>query len=167
MRITNTFLLCLAMIFSQSVYAADKDESKAPVQISADSLQVMEQQGTSIYQGQVKIKQGSFELSGDEVIVKHPNNQLKTLTAKGKPANFQRYIQEEKTWVKGQAEQITYDAKSRIVTLTGNASVEQSSKHRISGPELIYDIEKQTLQANSSPSQKQRISVTLTPDTEN
>ncbi|WP_319380040.1 lipopolysaccharide transport periplasmic protein LptA [Thiomicrorhabdus sp.] len=166
MRTLHMLLFCLAAI-SQSVYAEEKDESKTPVQIDADRLQVLEQQGTSIYQGHVNIKQGSFELRGDEVEVKHPGNQLNTLIAKGQPASFQRYLREEKTLVKGRAQQIIYDAKNRIVTLKGNAEIEQSSKHKISGPELVYDIQNQTLQASSLPNQKQRISVTLTPDSGN
>lgn len=154
----------LSLFLSHGVQAEEKtkDDSKQPVEIFADQLISNEKQGTSRYQGSVKIVQGSFTLLGDNVKIMHPNNQLENIYAVGKPAKFKQFNPKENAWVQGEAKEIFYNAKLKTVKLSGSAVVEQDNKHQIKGENLVYDIDKQTLEGSGN--QTQRIQVILQPN---
>jgi len=158
-------LLTLLLTLSFNIQAADNDNfSQQPVEIQANQLTSSEKEGRSIYQGKVHIQQGAFELNGDKVTIEHPNNQIQTLIAIGTPAKFKRFNPKDDSWVTGHAEQIIYNADKRIVTLIGNAQVQQPNKHQITGPKLSYDLNRQLLNATGNQQSNQRISVTLQPN---
>lgn len=152
-----------ASVASSTSQNSSLSDDKQPIQIQADSLQASEKQGKSVYSGNVEIKQGSLLINGDRIEVKHPNGQLQKVTTIGKPASFKRYNPTENAWVIGQANNIEYDTLKKTVKLSGNAQVEQPGKHLIKGSVLFYDLTKQTLNANSSETKKQRVSVTFSP----
>lgn len=163
----NRFSLLLLMIglqclFSAKTLAQTKD-SQQPLQITADRLVTNEKTGASEYQGKVQIIQGSFSLNGDKVEISHPDNRLKSIRATGKPADFKQFNIEEQAWVTGKANQIFYNADNKTLRLSGNAEIRQDNKHQIKGENLLYDFEKQTLQASGD--NKQRIEVILQPNT--
>ncbi|QCU89610.1 lipopolysaccharide transport periplasmic protein LptA [Thiomicrorhabdus sediminis] len=157
-------LLLLVCSWLATPYAlAQTDESKQPIEISADSLISNEKSGLSTYRGNVVVKQGKITLNGDTVTVHHPDGELTTVKASGNPARFKRYDEKAQSWMTGEAQQIDYDAVKQTLIMTGQAKAEQPGKHLITGPKLVYDMQQQTLQANSTAEEKQRISVTLNP----
>jgi len=167
LRFIPNLFLSLIFISSFSV-AENKKPSKIPdeqqsVNISADSLKSSEKEGKSVYKGNVVVTQGSLTLKGDIINITHPNNQLTEVIATGKPANFKRFSQAEQAWLTGKANRIEYHTQNRTVLLIGDAQVEQPGKHIITGPKLFYDIANQTLQAQSTKTEKKRISVTFNP----
>lgn len=166
--ITLTLLgLTSLMISNQAICQTQSNlpDEQQPVNISADSLIASEKTGKSVYKGNVIITQGSLTLKGETVDISHPKNQLTTVIATGNPATFKRYSQVDQAWLKGRAQKIEYNALNKTVLLVGDALVEQPGKHVISGPKLFYNIEQQTLKAQSSDTEKKRISVTLNPAT--
>lgn len=138
-------------------------DEQQPVNILADRLEVDESKGKSTYSGHVVITQGSMTLTGDSVVVIHPNSQVQTIQSTGKPSTFKRFNPTEQAWLQGHANQIDYHAINKTVLLQGNAQVEQPGDHIITGPELFYDMAQQTLKAQSTANEKQRISVTINP----
>ena len=160
----SLFLAGFIMLGALSSTQAASLSSKAPLQIVADELIADEKSGISEYRGSVVITQDKFKLSGDVIKIKHPKNQLQTILVVGKPAKFEQYLQEDKNWVRGQANQILYNAVTEKVELTGTAIVQQDQKHEIKGESLTYDLANETLQAKGSKSTKQRIEVTLQPE---
>lgn len=166
LRLIQTALFSLFFTSSVCVAEAQIADDKQPIKISADSLLASEKQGRSTYKGNVIIKQGSLTLKGDKVDVSHPKGKLTKVTATGNRASFKRFSTVDQAWLKGKAERIEYHALDKTVLLVGNAEVEQPGKHVITGPKLFYDIAKQTLQAQSTEAEKERISVTFNPATE-
>jgi len=166
-RFTLTATLTLASLvaapFAMSETKSTIPDEQQPVNITANSLMASEKTGKSVYTGNVVITQGSLTLKGDVVNISHPKNQLTRVIATGNPATFKRYSQVDQAWLKGKAQKIEYNVLNKTVLLIGNALVEQPGKHLISGPELFYNIENQTLQAQSTKTEKKRISVTLNP----
>ncbi|WEJ63190.1 lipopolysaccharide transport periplasmic protein LptA [Thiomicrorhabdus lithotrophica] len=172
MQKVNRFIptLLLSLIFVSGANAAteskstpSKPDEQQPVNISANSLKASEKEGKSLYSGNVIVTQGSLTLKGDVINISHPNNQVTEVIATGKQASFKRFSQIDQAWLKGKANKIEYHAQNRTVLLIGNAQVEQPGKHIIKGPRLFYDIANQTLQAQSTETEKKRISVTFTP----
>ena len=161
--ISTLFSGLMLPTFSHAAGATTPDDEQ-PVNISADSLDIQEQAGVSIYSGNVEVTQGSMTLKGDKITIQHPNRALQSIKVIGKPALFKRLDPETQTWVNGEANTINYNAQKKIAILIGSAKVEQPGKHLITGPELTYDMLNKTLKAQSTPQEKRRISVTLTPE---
>ena len=159
----SLFFVSAANAATESKSTPNKPDEQQPVNISANSLKANEKEGKSIYSGKVVVTQGSLTLKGDVINISHPNNQLTEVIATGKQASFKRFSQIDQAWLKGKANKIEYHAQNRTVLLIGNAQVEQPGKHIIKGPKLFYDIANQTLQAQSTETEKKRISVTFTP----
>ncbi|MBO1922967.1 lipopolysaccharide transport periplasmic protein LptA [Thiomicrorhabdus sp. 6S3-12] len=139
-------------------------ESQEPIKISADRLMVNEKQGVSRYQGNVLVNQGSLQLQGEQIEIVHPGNQLKKIEILGKPARFQRMDISTQSLTRGEADKIIYQAEKDILTFIGNARVEENGKHQISGSKLVYDLQKQTLQAQSDSQKQNRVEVILVPE---
>ena len=165
-KLLFTSVLLMASSTLSLAAPTNTPDNKQPVNIQADQLQASEKAGKSIYSGNVVVTQGSLTIKGDQIEVLHPKGKLSQAITTGTPAIFKRYNQTEKAWVNGKANRIEYDTKAKTVLLIGDAEVEQPGKHKISGSKLFYDLEKQLLNANSSPEDKKRVSVTFTPETD-
>lgn len=166
---TTLFLALLLSSVTLPVSADDANnnalaDAQQPIEISADALDIQDQTGTSIYLGNVEISQGSLSLKGDKITIKHPDRALQSVDVIGQQANFKRFDTESETWVTGQADNIIYNAADKTLLLIGSAKLEQPGKHLITGPELTYDMVNKTLKAQSTATQKERISVTLMPE---
>ncbi|MDY0135873.1 MAG: lipopolysaccharide transport periplasmic protein LptA [Thiomicrospira sp.] len=163
MRLNLLWLSLSLLALSPAAWTQNNNEAGLPITIEADSLVAQEQQGISLYQGDVVATQGRFSLQGEQLEITHPNQQLERLHMSGKPAQFKRYLEQQQAWVSGHADTIIYHAQSKQIELIGNAYIEQEGTHTISGPTLYYDLNKETLQANGSVEQPGRVSVTITP----
>ncbi|MDG6773582.1 lipopolysaccharide transport periplasmic protein LptA [Thiomicrorhabdus sp. ZW0627] len=139
-------------------------DEEQPIHITADALDIQDQQGISVYTGNVEVIQGSLTLNGDKITIHHPKREIEWIQVDGKPAKFKRFDQAEQSWINGKADFIDYRANTKTVLLKGDAKVEQPGKQLITGPELFYDMKNKTLQANSTPEEKKRISVTIMPE---
>lgn len=145
-----------------SANAEDPDAQK-PIEIKADQLQFSNKQGKSIYIGHVVITQGSMELKGDKVILFHPQQKIQKVEVLGQLAQFKKYLAADKKWIQGHAQTIIYWAQNSKIRLTGQAFLQQGEDNQISGPELIYDLKQQTLQAQPTRTEKSRIHVIIQP----
>ena len=161
--LSRLIFACAANAATESKSTPSKPDEQQPVNISANSLKASEKEGKSLYSGNVIVTQGSLTLKGDVINISHPNNQVTEVIATGKQASFKRFSQIDQAWLKGKANKIEYHAQNRTGLLIGNDQVDQPGKHIIKGPRLFYDIANQTLQAQSTETEKKRISVTFTP----
>jgi len=161
--IFGLFAFSQATLANEAKPVSQQADETQPVQITANSLKANEKAGKSVYKGNVIVTQGSLTLKGDSIDISHPKGQLQQVIALGKPATFKRYSQVDQAWLKGRANKIQYNPIAKTVLLEGNAQVEEPGKHIITGPKLFYDITNQTLQAQSTATEKKRISVTFNP----
>ncbi|BBP45295.1 hypothetical protein THMIRHAS_06680 [Thiosulfatimonas sediminis] len=162
----GTLLLCV-LVFSLPAISAERNlEKNDAISIKADQLLVQEKQGISRYQGNVEVQQGALQLAGDQIEITHPNNQLQKIEISGNPATFERIDPQTKTLTKGQAKTIRYVSKTDTLTFIGDAQVAEDGKHKISGAKLVYDLQQQTLQAESDAQNKERVEVILIPNTQ-
>jgi lipopolysaccharide export system protein LptA len=166
-RKASLLLVIASTLLSVNVYAQQQNNTLAddeqPINIKADQLKSSEKKGQSTYTGSVVVTQGSLTIMGDKIDVFHPDGNMDKSITFGNPATFKRFNVEEQAWVHGQAKTIEYNSKAGTVLLIGSAQVEQPGKHVITGPKLYYNMTEQTLEAQSTPEEKKRISVTFTP----
>jgi lipopolysaccharide export system protein LptA len=165
-RGTFSLMLALSILFcafsAQAENAANTSDENLPVEVTADSLNAKDKEGISVYQGNVVITQGTTTIKGDKVTLHHPQRKISTAIVIGKPATFKRYLEEEKGWVTGHADKITYSTAQKTLLLEGHAQVVQEGKNSITGPKILYDLTRKTLSAKGE--KQERIKMIFTPD---
>jgi len=111
--------LLLGLLPLQSI-ALDSDRDQA-IEIEADRLEVREQEKISIYEGNVKLVQGSLNISSDRLVI-HFNdaNELTLMEMTGQPARF-RQLDNERQEMLGEAEQIDYTESASLLELRRSA----------------------------------------------
>ncbi len=111
--------LLLGLLPLQST-ALDSDRDQA-IEIEADHLEVREQEKISIYEGNVKLVQGSLNISSDRLVI-HFNdaNELTLMEMTGQPARF-RQLDNARQEMLGEAEQIDYTESESLLELRRSA----------------------------------------------
>jgi lipopolysaccharide export system protein LptA len=102
-------------------------------------------------------------LQSDQATLEVRDDRIARATVTGNPAHFEQRRTDGLGTEQGHAKQMVYDVKAGTVTLAGDAWISQG-RNEISGPSIVYDILKQSVQASSSGS-SQRVHITITPQT--
>jgi len=100
--------------------ALDSDREQ-PIEVVADRLEVREQENISIYEGNVKLTQGSLNILSDRLII-HSNdlNELTMMEMTGQPASF-RQLDNEQQEMLGEGLEIDYIASKSVLELRRSA----------------------------------------------
>lgn len=133
---------------------SDRDQ---PVNIEADSAELSQQAGQTIYRGHVKLSQGSLKITADEIVISVSEGTLKTLVATGQQATLSQLIDPEKPIVAATANTINYDIAAESLLLEGNANIEHGES-RVEGNRLEYFIKDEKVQA------EERVRMTIQTD---
>lgn len=155
------FLSAMLLALSNMAYSLPSDKD-APVNIEADSGEIDQATGTTIYQGDVIITQGSMQLEAQKVTVLYKNKKPHRLTATGGPARFKQKPDESKPWVHGKGNKIVYLMHSEELILTDNAELQQGGDS-FRSDRIVYDRVKAKLKAGAAAEGKQRVNVTIQP----
>ena len=138
---------------------AAPDDRKQPIQLAADSVSMDEGQRTSVYRGQVELRQGSLWVRADQVRVQHDkNNKPIKLVAVGSPARFQQGTAE--TLIKASAKRADYVVLSAQLTLSGDATLIQAGD-TIKSDRIVYNRQQNILKAGNAADGKQRVQIML------
>lgn len=125
------------------VHALPTDKNQA-LRISAEKQEIDLKQDTVVYIGDVKLIQGTLEISADKIRVRRDKNQEpESFTAEGNPARYQQQPEEGKPVIHAEAGTIDYNTKTEQLTLDKNVSIEQNGSVTKAG-HVDYDIKSQT-----------------------
>ena len=113
-------------------------DAALPVEITADSLDVNQADGTATFAGNVLIGQGDMRLSAESVIVEYGESedgktQITRLLASGGVT----LVSADEA---AEADEAVYDVVQGVVSLTGNVLVTQGPA-AISGDQLVVNLE--------------------------
>lgn len=141
----NIALLSTLSMYSLTAFALPSDRNQA-ISLVADKATYNDKTGLTTYTGNVVIEQGSMKLQAAAVTAQlNKARQMSTITATGNPARFQQQSDANKL-AKGQAQKIVYSADTGIITLNGNAVVDQDGAS-IRGATLRYSMNKGDIEA--------------------
>ena len=159
---TFVFVFLLSSI---QLKAVDSDRFQ-PIQIQADGATVDENQGKSIYVGNVTIHQGTLEVTADKVEIYTEKSQVTQIVARGedkpgKPAHYKQQTNENNDEVSASASKITYLVREERLHLSGNAVLKQVND-TFSGELLYYDLRKGIVNLDSGGGTN-RVNMTITP----
>lgn len=153
-----TWSLTLA---SSSAYAIDPN-STLPIDIESDTATLNEPHGTSLYEGNVIISQGSTRLLAERILVSAPNQKITSIEASGGPAHFEQQDESNKM-IRGLADKITYIAKDSKLRFEGNAELSQQN-NSFSGDLIEYDIAKRAIKAQGDEVKGERVKIQYHPN---
>ena len=139
---------------------SDKDQ---PVYIEADSVQINDRTGVRIYEGNVVMTQGSIHMTADKVTVTKLESGADHVLAVGNPVTFQQQREGEKELARGRAQRAEYDLNSDIIKLYDDAELSQGTD-TLKNDRITYDKTREVMWAGASQEGKQRVRITLQPD---
>lgn len=155
-------LLLLILIFVLQTSFALESDSEQPIMIEADGVELDDGRGVSTYTGNVVVTQGSIQLYADRVTVTRTGENSHHLVAEGNPVRFSQET-EDRGVINGNALQAEYDSGSDILYLIGDASLKQGNDS-FNSDRINYDQTKSIVRAGASAKGKQRVKVSIHPD---
>lgn len=165
-------LLCLLLPLSLAHAAKDTPTPVAEkINISADSMKMNLDTGTSIYIGNVKVTQGELILTGDTVTIEQEKDLVERIIVVGQPASY-IHVTETNEPIHATSKKMVYMASKNLLVLTDDAKLTQP-EHTVKSQKIIYDTNLRTVVAGAkSPATKkdqtglpnrERVNITLTP----
>ncbi len=112
-------------------------DNKAPIDVNADRIDVLDQQNLAVFSGNVHVRQAKLSLDADRVKVAYSR------PAKGDPV-IKRLDADGNVRLATSSEKATsrfgiYDVEKRVLTLIGNVVLEQGTT-RVQGNRLTIDL---------------------------
>lgn len=138
-------LVIIGLLLAQQSVALPTDRDQ-PIHISADSAQMNEQSGTTIYTGNVVMKQGSMEIHAALVELFRKDGDVSRIVATGKPANFRQQPTHDKPITDAFGNSMVYEIAKQTVTIKGQARVEQA-RDNFTGERIVYQMDKAVVNA--------------------
>jgi len=137
----NKFRLILAGVFlfivdNSLALSTDQDQD---IEIEANSAELDDKKGITIYRGNVVVTQGSMRMTGDIMTVTYTEeDELNTVIVEGKPAHYRQLPDNKDVYDEAEALRMEYYASKDFIVLIDKALIKQESL-RFSGNRIEYD----------------------------
>ncbi|WP_052383866.1 lipopolysaccharide transport periplasmic protein LptA [Litchfieldella xinjiangensis] len=161
-------LIATVTLLAVSPAMALQSDAQQPIEVAADQLDLDDRDGTAVYSGDVEIRQGSMQLTGQRVeIQRNDAGEVSRITATGQRAYIEQQPAPDEPVVKGWGRTIVYHSAERRVELIDQAELHQAAD-TFDGAYVQYYLDRRTVQARSNVqgSEKQRVRMTLNPEQE-
>lgn len=136
-----------------------------PINIEADTLDIDEKHGLSVYKGNVRVSQGDLNLSANQVILYSENKRLQRLVAKGKPVRINVSARGNRKAMRAEALEMEYRPLLNQVIMENQAHLWQG-KNEFSSHYIEYKMDRDVISAKSSEQKQNRVRVTIHPEEE-
>lgn len=155
------WIVCIFSLIPTSASWSLPEDSEQEIYIESDNASLDKLQGQLVYNGNVKMTQGSLNIEADHITITRSENGLKEVIAKGSPAKYEQVISanEGKTTAYGQT--IIYNTQEDELTLLKEAGLEKQG-NRFVGEKIVYLIKEQRVKADS-PEPQERIKMVIQP----
>ena len=111
----------LALLLVATCAAALSTDGQQPISVEADNLEVRDADQVSIYQGNVRLVQGSLEIESDRLEIRFDDErEIVSMRMTGAPARF-RQLDDERREMRGEARRIDYAQAESRLEMTGAA----------------------------------------------
>ena len=143
-------LVLVAALFAPDPAWALSTDREQPIEIEADFTELDDEEGTTVYIGNVVVVQGSIRMTGDRLRVNFtPERELKDAYLEGRLATFKQTPDEGKEDVEGEAINIEYHALENMIYLIEKAKVTQGER-LTQGHRINYDTERSIVTVRSA-----------------
>jgi len=164
-------LLLLSALFLSAFdcYALSTDKDK-PMTIEADSVEIDDKKGLTVYRGNVDVRQGTLHVKGETLVIEKVNGEVKIVTVVGKPATYRQRPDNKPQDVTARARKLQVYPKRDLVRLERNATVNQEG-NVYKGNIIEYDNKNDIIKmkgnigaTDTGKKSKGRIRMTIQPD---
>ena len=133
-------VLMLLGIMAASVAQAQSLDSKKPIEIASDTLEVLQQEQKAVFSGNVIARQGNITMQSAKMIVHYTNNGQASGTTKG----ISRIEADGGVFFKSLAEtargaKAVYEVDKEMITMMGNVVLTRD-KNVLKGTYLTYNL---------------------------
>lgn len=153
-------LLILSLVFAVhgNSVTAQPDDSSKPIDIKANSAEINDATGISVYRGDVEITQGSRLLTGEKVMIETVEQKVQKITAEGNPSTYRQTANNGKTTY-AEAGKIVYSFDINQIVLTSNAKLTEDD-NMLSGDRIVFYTDKETISA-ASTNENDRVHISI------
>lgn len=153
-------LFCLVCL--HSVAWALPEDAQKPIHLSADTVSYSQSTNQATYTGNVVITQGTLKIVASTLMVNLNNDKsIASAQATGNLASFEQTVSADKGLAKGVAQKIDYNAKTGILSMTGNAKLTQDGTN-FSGNSIRYSLKMGDVEATGG--QGKRVELVIAPN---
>lgn len=162
-------------LVAPSLVFAERADRNQPVHLEADKVTIDDKQHIQIFEGDVRLVQGSLEIRCQRLHVAQDANGFQRGTAFGnemQPASFRQKREGLNEYIDGRADRIEHDSKLEKTEFFGSALV-KSGKDEVSGPYIRYDgktenyvVNGRTGETGVTPESGGRVRITIQPKNE-
>ncbi len=137
-------LLAAAALLSPWAIAQTSETPALPIEIFGDNGQLDVPSGAYVLTGNVRIVRGTLNVFADEArSFSGDSGEIERVELYGTPTRWNDTL-EDGSDVQGQSDQILYDFTTNLITMKGNAEI-QNVQGQFSGNQLVYDLDTQNL----------------------
>lgn len=160
MMAARIFLLAILLLPLGAIRALPTD-SEQPIAVEADNLEIRDTENISIYEGNVRLVQGSIEIISDRLVI-HFNdaNELTLMEMTGAPARF-RQLDDRREEMRGEARRINYLESESMLELIEQARFSHAGD-TIESNHIRIDTENNSIQAGGAQSEE-RVKMLIQP----
>lgn len=151
-------------LFSLSL-AAETTPPPSPITVEADSLELNQKSGVSVYQGHVRLEQKGMLLESDRLELHNEGKKLHRAIADGSPVHLEQTDPQTGERMRAEALHMEYRFADGQLELEGEAHLWRGGDE-MSGNHLIYDSSKRTVKASGDKQGNGRVKVILQPEKE-
>ncbi|APE29827.1 lipopolysaccharide transport periplasmic protein LptA [Halomonas aestuarii] len=157
----------IGVLLGSAPALALEGDASAPIEVEANQLDLDDRAGTAVYTGNVEIRQGSMQLTGDRVeIVRNDEGELSRATATGERAYIEQKPAPDEPLVRGWGRTVVYHVADRRIELIDRAELHKDGD-TFDGGYLEYFLDRRVVQARSEAEgvqERQRVRMTLEPE---
>lgn len=159
-KLAICFFAVLLCLNSATTFARPDDRDK-PIHITADTAELNDKTGISIYRGDVEMVQGTTILTGDVITIHSPDKKVNKVISIGDLATYQETTTDGHV-VYAESEEMVYNrVESKIELFRRGKVTQQDNVFR--SEHIIYFIEEELIDAGTP---KDRVNITILPDSE-
>ncbi len=155
------FILLLTILFLSTLnsVSARSDDSEKPIHITADTAELNDKTGVSIYRGDVEMIQGTTILTGDVITVYTKNNQVTKMISNGNLATYQETT-DDGDIVYAESEEMIHNSSEKKIELFRRGKITQVG-NIIKSDYILYLTEEGLIDTGTK---KDRIQITIQPN---
>ncbi|HFD92489.1 MAG TPA: lipopolysaccharide transport periplasmic protein LptA [Gammaproteobacteria bacterium] len=155
-------LAWLFLLYVPGLALALPEDRQALIFIEADSVEIDDAKGVSIYKGNVQFTQGTTRLTADEARIYTEDRKIKRMVATGEPARYRTRPEDMDEDLVAEALTIKYFADTDTYEFHEEAHVWQAG-NEFFGAFISYDATRDVVHARKDKSGRGRVHVILQP----
>ena len=154
-------ILLVLSLLPLSAWALDADRDQ-PINIEADQASLNDKTGFSVYEGNVKLQQGTLIFTGNRMTVQLTDKKLDTIVLTGNLATYVQRPEGKNVDQHAEAERIEYYAIDERVILLRKARIWETGDEEFRSDRIVFNLKTDTVDAGGG-GDSGRVHITLQP----